>query len=892
MFTPATGASLLTTKAMHSMCSLQRRILRVFASNITERAYLKEPFNEFNQCQNTWSILDLIMSFNNKTSCEDITEKDLQRFRALLQDCVELYENGLLTDSCVEPSNCKVEVPDKCLANDIVKTVFHAVTPNDFVTEVKQRTFNLKSTMMFMNIYYHDQWDFYMEIFDKKVVTDGTTTIVAMEFFLKYDLFGDYLQSDAIYLALGTGMAILIIVLYTKSLFVTIMTILNIGMSVVIAYFVYKVVFQLPFTPFVNILALVLLIGIGADDTFVFIDIWNKAKAELPNSKDRTAVMHETLRHAAVTMFVTSFTTGSALYANLISSIVAIRCFAVFSGTAIMANFILTITWLPVVVVIDDWCEEKCCGWRLKILDRIGCCWKPLVTKFNDFFESYLPVLIFKLRYLWIVVFVLLGAAGAYLVFYWPKLKLPTSKNFQVFYSGHPLEKYDLLFRSKYGFEQDEVDVMPYIVVFGAIATDGRSTWDPDERGNKVVVFDETFDISEPDSQDWLMTFCRDLRTQPFIDNRKNDSYCFMDLIKDHMEQPCQSISHFIPDECCGRKHTEFPYSKTDFQFCVPIICYVFVDCSGRSDSFSFSVNYGPLFKGENNSIVALAIVATSTSEETPDYEVTHEYFSAANPWTSEQIRDAPHGMRGGWFVAKGWYQLGFYALQTGLATGAAESMGISLGIGALVLFLTTRNILISLYAIASVAGTVFVTIGALVLLGWQLNITESVILSIAVGLSVDFTIHYGVAYRIAPVTDRKGRSEFALKTLGSAITVAALSTLCAGAIMMPASVLSYSQLGMFMVLVMSISWMYANFFFLSLCRTIGPPRNIAQITLPSCCCGDSQDALDVNFYIHDDSTQTRNSNSIQSPDSDNLLEHVEMNDPSTMQFNSLSLVL
>ena len=40
-------------------------------------------------------------------------------------------------------------------------------------------------------------------------------------------------------------------------------------------------------------------------------------------------------------------------------------------------------------------------------------------------------------------------------------------------------------------------------------------------------------------------------------------------------------------------------------------------------------------------------------------------------------------------------------------------------------------------------------------LAGWELNILESVVVSLAIGLSVDFTLHYGIMYKLAVDTDR-----------------------------------------------------------------------------------------------------------------------------------------
>lgn len=197
--------------------------------------------------------------------------------------------------------------------------------------------------------------------------------------------------------------------------------------------------------------------------------------------------------------------------------------------------------------------------------------------------------------------------------------------------------------------------------------------------------------------------------------------------------------------------------------------------------------------------------------------------------WISEELRHAPAGLNHGWFFSN----LEFYALQDSLSGGTLVAMALSVAVAFSVMLLTTWNIIISLYAILSIAGTIFVTVGSLVLLGWELNVLESVTISVAVGLSVDFAVHYGVAYRLAPEPDREGRVIFSLSRMGSAIAMAALTTFVAGAMMMPSTVLAYTQLGTFMMLIMCISWAFATFFFQCLCRCLGPQGDCGQIPLP-----------------------------------------------------------
>ena len=150
-----------------------------------------------------------------------------------------------------------------------------------------------------------------------------------------------------------------------------------------------------------------------------------------------------------------------------------------------------------------------------------------------------------------------------------------------------------------------------------------------------------------------------------------------------------------------------------------------------------------------------------------------------------------------------------------------------------IVMFVTSLNILISFYAILTIFLTISVCAGILVLLGWELNIVESVTLTMSVGLSIDFCIHYGMGYRLSELKDRQLRVQDSFEKVGAAIFMAAATTFIAGACIMPSIILFYVQLGTFLMLVMAMSWLFATFFFQSLCYVLGPQGNCAQILLP-----------------------------------------------------------
>lgn len=103
-----------------------------------------------------------------------------------------------------------------------------------------------------------------------------------------------------------------------------------------------------------------------------------------------------------------------------------------------------------------------------------------------------------------------------------------------------------------------------------------------------------------------------------------------------------------------------------------------------------------------------------------------------------EQLRSAPTGMRGGWFVSR----LEFYELQRTLYEGTLWAMGVSLILALIVLAFVTFNPLISLYAIVTIGAAIIVTIACLILLGWKLNVLESVAVSTAIGMYRNISLY------------------------------------------------------------------------------------------------------------------------------------------------------
>jgi hypothetical protein len=124
------------------------------------------------------------------------------------------------------------------------------------------------------------------------------------------------------------------------------------------------------------------------------------------------------------------------------------------------------------------------------------------------------------------------------------------------------------------------------------------------------------------------------------------------------------------------------------------------------------------------------------------------------------------------WFVSP---QFLFYDLMREVIRGTYTSLIFSMLFALVVLLLTSGNVLITIYAMLTITFIIADTVAVFVLCGWELNILETIIIIMSVGLSVDFSkekfsfirkfllnfylaVHYGVAYIKADWKKHRGQ--------------------------------------------------------------------------------------------------------------------------------------
>ena len=136
----------------------------------------------------------------------------------------------------------------------------------------------------------------------------------------------------------------------TQSLWISTWAVFGIFSSFWITNLIYRIVFDYQYFGYFHVISIFIILGIGADDVYVFYDNWRATKRhKYPSLSHR---MSDCYRRAAGTMFFTSFTTMMAFLFGALSPILPMDSFGVFSGILIGVNYISVIIFFPTVVMM------------------------------------------------------------------------------------------------------------------------------------------------------------------------------------------------------------------------------------------------------------------------------------------------------------------------------------------------------------------------------------------------------------------------------------------------------------------------------------------------------------------------------------------------------------
>ena len=271
----------------------------------------------------------------------DITEEDVDAFKERITSCGHYYFDQTLHWCYADDRNCP-GIPQRCIEGNAVFKVLYYLADKDFMPVVAEGQVPSLNKLSYTLLHFRGSWNppvdemttYFLENLDGVEITSQDGTVISRAYVLGIfsEVFGNYIVMDLPYYALAMGLVLFVIILYLRSIVLTLVILLSVMFTIAVGYFLYFVVFRFVFFPFMNLLAGLLLIAVGADDVFIIRDIWMKYSYDEEGNKvaDIERIVSKTLNHGILSILVTSLTTAAALFANFVSSITVLKCFSVF----------------------------------------------------------------------------------------------------------------------------------------------------------------------------------------------------------------------------------------------------------------------------------------------------------------------------------------------------------------------------------------------------------------------------------------------------------------------------------------------------------------------------------------------------------------------------------
>jgi len=414
-----------------------------------------------------------------------------------------------------------------------------------------------------------------------------------------------------------------------------------------------------------------------------------------------------------------------------------------------------------------------------------------------------------------------LGGWGAANCYFASKLE-PPPEMFQYFGGQHMQTKAQEL--SKDGFVSGTAD--DYLTVkfsFGVKGVDrspGDKSVDPwkPHLYSGVQVWDDGFDMSKPEAQNFIRDFCVRLRL----------AACSSDACADGLliQNVSHAVSCFIEefDAWNGEQRyegLEFLQKLAQFRETQKPL-HILNGQSTWAESIGF-------VDGE---LRFVEVQARMTARTFLPGSAKESVLLDLESWLREENSKAPNSV--GTILQTVGFDWVFYALEKALVDGLFTGLAICFPVAFIVLLFATGNMVVALLAIMTIFLIVMSVLGwCWFVEGWYLGVTESIAGVIVIGLAVDYVIHLGHMYLEVGHLGYEKRAErwaMALKNMGTTVLAGAATTFMAGLSMRLCQMSFFTQMSTLISITVAYSLIYTLFFFMCVMRIAGPEHQFGDI--------------------------------------------------------------
>ncbi len=288
--------NLLNLKSLKSLCEWDKKFLNLI------------DLKKQHQTPCFFSLPTAVALINNKTDCMELTSKDVQNFVKICTECYDLQQAGVLfwaaEDSKVKsemdnlltknsPVSRFMQLPfineNICFKNNLMHIVFDYLVDKQFLGVDKfkkaaatgdDRTYTVRTSSMLVlntrrrsgtnssaarsNSIYSSKFifDMYINTLNKKVFDDEETELYGLNLMgIREEAAMRLITREMILVALAILLIVAATLLYLKSVVISMILNISVGLAIGVSFFLYRIVFDIELFPFLNMMAAFLLLG-------------------------------------------------------------------------------------------------------------------------------------------------------------------------------------------------------------------------------------------------------------------------------------------------------------------------------------------------------------------------------------------------------------------------------------------------------------------------------------------------------------------------------------------------------------------------------------------------------------------------------------------------------
>lgn len=161
--------------------------------------------------------------------------------------------------------------------------------------------------------------------------------------------FYEVVQQDIKWSVFSVLFVLVYIWFHLRSLYLAVCGLLIILLSFPVTQIIYIGVFKVTMFSSLNQLVIFIILGIAADNIFVFCDAWRQSELIPVMKHSPHRRMSYAFKRAAKAIFVTSSTTSVAFAANAGSPLIPIKAFGIYASIIVVINYGMVVLVMPSV---------------------------------------------------------------------------------------------------------------------------------------------------------------------------------------------------------------------------------------------------------------------------------------------------------------------------------------------------------------------------------------------------------------------------------------------------------------------------------------------------------------------------------------------------------------